>query len=256
MREIVVLTGAAGGIGSTMAVRIMEAGFHVIGVDVNGQPLAEVAELHDAFTPVVGDMADPAVSGQIVEAIDALGTLKGVVNNAALLIPTSLATDDPHTVLRICSDNLASAVHGCSLATRWWLAHGTPGSIVNVGSLQANRALAGWVSYSMAKAAIEALTRNIALEYGLSGIRANTLTPGTIRTPSYEAMLGKLEPAEARIQEARDVSHHPSGRLGTPSDVASAALFLLSDESSFITGATIPIDGGWTSSAGDHLGPQ
>jgi len=256
MREVVVLTGAAGGIGSRMAVRLMEVGYHVVGVDINGQSLAEGAELHDAFTPVVGDMADPQVSARIVERIDAVGTLKGVVNNAAMLTPTSLKTHDPQTVLQVCSDNLASAVYGCSLATRWWLDHGSPGSIVNIGSLQASRALAGWLSYSMAKAAIEALTRNIALEYGSLGIRANTLAPGTIRTPSYEAMLGGLEPAAARSQEARDVSHHPSGRLGTPGDVASAAVFLLSDESSFITGATIPIDGGWTSSAGDHLGPQ
>ncbi|WP_433828620.1 SDR family NAD(P)-dependent oxidoreductase [Actinoplanes sp. CA-015351] len=141
--------------------------------------------------------------------------------------------------------NLDPVLTGCATAIRHFLtAAEVDGSIVNISSHQASRAVRGALPYATAKAAIEGLTRALAVDYGPSGVRTNALALGSITTDRSESHLAALsEPGRDHFhQEIRLL--HPLGRMGHPSEVAEAVAFLLSTAASFINGATIPVDGG------------
>ena len=133
---------------------------------------------------------------------------------------------------------------GCATAIRRFLAAGTGGAIVNVSSHQAGRVVRGALPYVTAKAAIEGLTRALAVDYGPHGIRVNAVALGSIATERYQAFLEQQEPAAAVGLEQEMRLLHPIGRVGRPEEVAAAVVHLLSEDASFINGATVPVDGG------------
>ncbi|GIH99437.1 SDR family NAD(P)-dependent oxidoreductase [Planobispora takensis] len=244
-----VVTGAGRGVGRAVVERLLGDADHtgrVVAIEFDAAALAWV-EGHPGGSrvrAVIGDAGDEAVAERAADAAQEGGTLAGWVNNAAVFRDASVHSASARTVLDLVTANLAPALAGCTTAVRRFLAAGTPGAIVNVSSHQAGRAVPGCTPYVTAKAAVEGLTRALAVEYGPRGIRVNAVALGSIRTERYDDFLDRQGADGAARIEHEMALLHPLGRVGRPEEVAAAIFHLLSDEASFINGATVPVDGG------------
>jgi len=233
----VVITGGARGIGGAIARRFAAEGARVAILD---RLAVEGAELADAigarFLEV--DLLDAAGAASATgQAIDDLGGVDVLVNCAGILHPVpllELSVEDWNATFSI---NARAMLTTMQLAARSMIAAGHGGTMINLASMAAKTGGAGEGAYPASKAAVVALTRVAALEWGEHGITANSLCPGYILTE-----MG----AETRTQDDIDrwCSYSPLGRLGEPDDVASVALFLASSESDYLTGQAINVTGG------------
>ncbi|WP_181768571.1 SDR family NAD(P)-dependent oxidoreductase [Streptomyces albidus (ex Kaewkla and Franco 2022)] len=248
MSSSYVVTGGGRGIGRALVERLLADSHTVVAIDLDPDAL-EWTGRHPAGHRVValaGSAGDEAVTEKAADLAQAAGTLEGWVNNAAVFRDASLHTASTRTVLDLVDATMRPAIVGCATAVRRFLAAGTGGSVVNVSSHQARRAVPGCTPYVTAKAAVEGLTRALAVEYGPHGIRVNAVAPGSISTERYASQLAALEGEDAaRVQEEMRLLH-PMGRVGTAVEVASAIAHLLSRDAGYITGATVPVDGGRT----------
>ncbi|MFC6863948.1 SDR family NAD(P)-dependent oxidoreductase [Halomicroarcula sp. GCM10025817] len=238
------VTGASRGIGRAIATAFSEAGADVALLSRSRDQLEAVAADLDGETLVtVGDVSDTeSVNDCIDEVTDAFGGLDVVVNNAGVVTRDDLGGTPDDDIERVIDVNL----HGVIRVARRSLPHlvESEGTLLNVGSMAAERGIEGLSSYSASKGGVSSLTRQLAIEYGDRGVRVNAIVPGTIKTPVNEAVReSDPEWTETRREQV------PLGRLGDPEDVADPAVFLASDRSRYVTGHVLPVDGGVLASA-------
>lgn len=239
--KVVVVTGGASGIGAASVQAFASEGASVVIADFSehGQAVADALQKagHEALF-VKTDVADSGSVQQMVErAIGRFGRIDVLFANAGI------AADGPIDALseaawnRTIDINL-TGVYLCDKYVIQQMLKQGGGAIVNCGSIHSHVGKAGVTAYAAAKGGVKLLTQTLAIDYGAKGIRVNAICPGYIDTPLLKDL-----PAEAKMEL---VKLHPMGRLGKAEEVARAVLFLASDDASFVNGASLLIDGGYT----------
>ncbi|MEP7241341.1 MAG: SDR family oxidoreductase [Devosia sp.] len=245
VKRSVVVTGCGAGIGYAIASRLAKDGWSVVGVEINAEGAGKIEKsLGAGHTVIRGDASDRKVLKSAREAAEVLAPLKGWVNNVGIAVMGNLHEPNEEQVNRVIQVNLMSQFWGASEAIQTWVRHKTTGAIVNVSSVHGRSAFNMWAAYDVAKAGIDALSRYIAVEYGPVGIRANSVAPGAIRTPLVQQVI--RESPDSAVAEREMSIIHPLERIGEPEEVAAAVAWLLSDESSFVSGESLAVDGGLT----------
>jgi len=240
--SVALVTGAGSGIGRAIAVRFAAEGARVVAAGPTPAKIEETASLAAAAggeaLAVRCDVTDPAqVAAAVARANAVYGPVDVLVNNAGGSFGDDILTIDPETWDRNFDLVLKGAYH-CCRATLPSMIERRRGSVVNIASVNGLTGL-GEEAYGAAKAGMINLTQNLAVKYGRFGVRANVVAPATIRTPIWNERLAE------RPGIFDDLARwYPLGRVGEPEEVATAALFLASAEASWITGVTLPVDGG------------
>jgi len=244
--KVAVVTGAASGIGLATVARFTAEGAHVVGIDITKPDDSDMEfALLDVRDEDQVDAVFHAVAGERGR-VDAIVTAAGVAGGG----PAHLV--DRQEWQRVLDVNLT----GTFLCAKHAIAHmlqqepvnGERGSIVTIASVEGLEGTAGGSSYNASKGAVVILTKNLAIDYGRVGIRANAICPGFIETPMLEGVFGM--PGMEQVREEIRLEHKLR-RLGRPEEIAAVACFLVSRDASFVSGQAIAVDGGYTAGR-DH----
>jgi NAD(P)-dependent dehydrogenase (short-subunit alcohol dehydrogenase family) len=243
--QVIIVTGAGSGIGRACAVGCVGAGAKTILVDNDGRAVESLGKglAKDGY-PAVSLVADVSCEPDVSEIVRVthqnFGPVTGLVNAAAIRY---VGTVDEHTKAWF-EQTLAVNLTGPFMLSREIypdMIQAGRGSIVNISSVVATTARRDAVAYCAAKGGLESLTRALAADLGSFGIRVNTVIPSFVETAMTASRIADAE-AAARMRDA-----HVLGGWAQPSEISACVVFLLSDEASFITGAAVPVDGGWLS---------
>lgn len=257
--RVAVVTGAASGIGAATLERFIAEGATVVGLDVADRPLVDVGQDYRSV-----DVTDEAMVAAVFAAVSAEhGRIDAVVHAAGVAGGGPVHLLDGAEWDRIIDVNLKGTFHVGKAAATIMLDQerrggngltdptgGERGAIVNLASIEGLEGTAGGSAYNASKGGVVVLTKNMAIDYGRQGIRVNAICPGFIVTPMMEFVATDASMAEMR-ESFRD--EHKLRRFGAPSEIASVALFLCSDDASFVTGQAIAVDGGYTAGRDHHV---
>ena len=243
--KVAVITGAGGGMGREAAILFTEEGAKVCAADVNGEAAEETVALcsGEAFAVTVDVADEKQVVSMYAETAERFGGIDVLYNNAGI------SPGDDASVLETSVDAWQRVQDVNTKGVFLCCKHGIPhllgrggGSVINVASFVALvGAATSQISYTASKGAVLSMSKELAVQFARQGVRVNALCPGPVETPLLLAVFGD-DPAAF---ERRRI-HWPTGRLARPREIVNAALFLASDESSYVTGATFQVDGGLT----------
>jgi NAD(P)-dependent dehydrogenase (short-subunit alcohol dehydrogenase family) len=248
--RVALITGAGSGIGRAAAELFAAEGAAVAVVDLVAEAAEEtVGKITAGGGRAVALAANVAVAEEVesavARAVGELGRLDIVYNNAGVNSSGSVADATEEDWDRCFAIN-AKGTFLCSRAAVPYLESAGGGAIVNQGSVAGLVAVPNFAAYCAAKGAVVALTRSMAIDLAARRIRVNAICPGTVFTPLMEPMLRARGDGDLEAGLAKTVVKYPIGRLGTPEEIARVALFLASDEASFMTGSIVTADGGMT----------
>jgi 3-oxoacyl-[acyl-carrier protein] reductase len=242
--KVAVITGASDGIGLELSKAFVAEGAKVAMLARGAEKLAAASEALNAqgfetlglATDVGSTAAMEASFGRILERF---GRIDVLVNNAAVAVPGDITEDSDEEWNHLLNINLLGVFRGIRLALPGMLKQGS-GSIINMASVQGERSWDHWTTYAAAKGGMKAMTRQLAGQYGKQGVRFNCVSPGAIDTPMNQKRAENEGPELYEMYQRM----HALGRMGRADEVNGACVFLASDESSFVTGIDLTVDGG------------
>ena len=233
--RIAIVTGAASGMGAATAKLLTEAGATVLGADIASDPTIAL----------VGDVADSAFcDAAVAKAVALHGRIDILVNAAGVIVRADAPATDDDAWYRQIRVNVDGTFFMCRAAVRQMRQQGG-GAIVNFGSIWGSAGGKGHVAYATAKGAVHNLTRSLALDHAREGIRVNAVCPGEVDTPMLRSAGRAVPLTDAQLAEMAD-RVVPNGRLAQPAEIGRVVVFLCSDAASYMTGALVPVDGGWS----------
>jgi NAD(P)-dependent dehydrogenase (short-subunit alcohol dehydrogenase family) len=249
--KVAVVAGAASGIGLAIARRLITEGARVVGGDVNPEGLrAAESELGPEFAPITGDVTrEVDAEALVAAAVERFGALDAAFNVAGASRPgyiVDLPESDWDFTVDLC---LKGVFLGMKHQARQMMRQGNGGSIVNITSLNAHVPMHAGSAYVAAKAGVEALSRNGALEFAEYGIRVNAILPGLVQTPLTRRHFDNPDALAAFVQRI------PMGRPAQPEEIAAPCLYLASGDASYVSGASLLVDGAWAVSGYPDMRP-
>ena len=244
--QVVVVTGSGQGMGKETALRFAKEGAKIVVAEVRpetaNETVREIREGGGVATCSITDVAQKAsVEAMTAETIEEFGKIDVLVNSAGVFMFDVPVVDTPEDRWEWMFSVNLKGVFLTSKAVGREMAGRKQGAIVNFSSVSSFGGLAGTAAYAASKAAVNSLTKTMALEMGEHGVRVNAVAPGFIETE-----INREQIADERVREGF-VRYIPGGRIGEPEDVAKVVLFLASDDAGYMNGSIVTIDAGWTS---------
>jgi len=241
------ITGAGSGIGEETARAFAEQGANVVIGDVSEEAGRRVAsEIGSSALFARADVTDPqSLQNAFAATLNRFDRLNILVNNAGIGLVGNVEETSEEDFEKLMRVNVAGVFNGCKHVLPIMLTRGS-GNIINIGSVAALVGIERRFAYSASKGAVVAMTRQLAIDYVSRGIRCNCICPGTVYTPFVENYLKKSHAGEIEETKKKLDARQPIGRMGRPDEIARMAVYLASDESEFVTGAILTIDGGLT----------